>query len=284
MSVIKGIDVAKQMSLKLLDEVEQIKAEGINPMALLVRVGENPSCIAYERGAAKKLESVGIQVKYATFAEDITQEEFESAFIKCNENPGIHGILLLRPLPSQLDEKAIGNIINPLKDVDAINPLNMYKVMVGDKTAFPPCTPEAVMRIIDYIGVDLTGKRAVIVGASMVVGLPLFLLMLNRNATCTQCHIFTKTSDMASICKKAEILVVAAGKRALITKDYISQGTIVIDVGINVDENGKIHGDVAFDEVESLTDYITPVPGGVGSVTTTVLAEHVVKAVRLLHK
>lgn len=281
MEVIKGADVAQKLAEELKHEVEDMKKRDVFPCAAVVRVGENPSCIAYGNGATKKLESIGIKTEHYVFPENITQEDFMEEFRALNEAPHIHGILLLRPLPPQLDEKTIGEATNPLKDVDTINPLNMYKVMVGDDTAFAPCTPEAVMRIIDYAGIELTGKRVTIVGASRVVGLPLFLLMLNRNATCTQCHIYTR--NLAEECRRAEIVVAAAGKRGLIRREHIAEGATVIDVGINVDAEGKLHGDVDFEQVEPLAEYITPVPGGVGSVTTTVLASHVVRAAKMLN-
>ena len=282
MTVVKGADVVNQLMEELQQSVMELEKKGIHPCAKIVRVGENPSCIAYGKGAAKKLEAVGIEVVYENFPEDITQEAFLKEFRRINMEPQTHGILLLRPLPPQLDEKEISMVIDPRKDVDAISPMNMYKVMVGDETAFPPCTPEAVMRIIDYIGIDLTGKKVAIVGASMVVGRPLFLLMLNRNATCVQCHIYTK--DLVAECKHAEIIVVAAGKQGLIRLEHVSPGATVIDVGINVGKDGKMRGDVDFDAVAPITSYITPVPGGVGAVTSTILAAHVVKAAKLLHE
>lgn len=282
MTVVKGADVVNQLMEELQQSVMELEKRGIHPCAKIVRVGENPSCIAYGKGAAKKLEAVGIEVVYENFPEDITQEVFLKEFQRINMEPQTHGILLLRPLPPQLDEKEISMVIDPRKDVDAISPMNMYKVMVGDETAFPPCTPEAVMRIIDYIGIDLTGKKVAIVGASMVVGRPLFLLMLNRNATCVQCHIYTK--DLVAECKHAEIIVVAAGKQGLIRLEHVAPGATVIDVGINVGKDGKMRGDVDFDAVAPITSYITPVPGGVGAVTSTILAAHVVKAAKLLHE
>lgn len=282
MIVVKGADVVNQLMEELRQSVMELEKKGIHPCAKIVRVGENPSCIAYGKGAAKKLESVGIEVAYENFPEDITQEDFLKEFRRINAEQQTHGILLLRPLPPQLNEKEISIAIDPRKDVDAISPINMYKVMVGDETAFPPCTPEAVMRIIDYIGIDLTGKKVAIVGASMVVGRPLFLLMLNRNATCVQCHIYTK--DLVAECKHAEIIVVATGKQGLIRLEHVSPGATVIDVGINIGKDGKMRGDVDFDAVAPITSYITPVPGGVGAVTSTILAAHVVKAAKLLHE
>ncbi len=279
--VIKGSDIARQMEKNLRQEVTRLKERKIMPTAAIVRVGENPSCIVYGRSAEKKLEAVGISVRRVAFPGDIAQGAFMEEFKKINNDPEIHGILLLRPLPLHLDEKAISAEVNPLKDVDAISPMNMYKVMAGDITAFSPCTPEAVIDIIDYLGIGLEGKKVAIMGASMVVGLPLFLLMLNRNATCVQCHIHTK--DLAKECGDAEIVVVAAGKRGLIRSEHIAPRAIVIDVGINVGEDGRLYGDVSFEEVVLKAGYITPVPGGVGAVTSAVLASHVVKAAKMLY-
>lgn len=279
--VIKGTDVAKQMTETLRLEVMELKEKEIIPCAVIVRVGENSSCIAYSKSAVRKMASIGVSMQETVFPENIAQEDFIEEFRKINNDPKVHGILLMRPLPAHLDEKAICAELKPSKDVDAISPVNMYKALSGDSTAFLPCTPEAVMDIVDYLGIDLTGKKIAIVGASKVVGMPLFLLMLNRNATCVQCHIHTK--DLAKECRDAEIIVVAAGKRGLIGAEHIAPGATVIDVGTNVGEDGKVYGDVSFEEVAPKAAYITPSPGGVGTVTSTVLASHIIKAARMLH-
>ena len=181
-------------------------------------------------------------------------------------------------MPKHLDEKAIENRINPNKDLDGISPVNLAKVYAGDTTGFAPCTAEAVIEMLDFAGVDLTGKRVTVVGRSLVIGKPVTMLLMKKNSTVTVCH--TKTVDMASVCRNAEIVVAAAGVAKMIDKSFISKDAIVIDVGINVDEDGNLCGDVNFDEVSELASILTPVPGGVGSVTTSVLAKHLMKATK----
>ncbi|MGB9840902.1 bifunctional 5,10-methylenetetrahydrofolate dehydrogenase/5,10-methenyltetrahydrofolate cyclohydrolase, partial [Thermovenabulum sp.] len=188
------------------------------------------------------------------------------------------GILIMRPLPSHLSEDQIKYHIDPQKDVDCFSPINVAKITAGEETGFPPCTPQAVMEILNYYKIDLTGKKAVILGRSMVVGRPLAMMMLKQNATVTICH--TKTKNLFEETKKAEILVAAAGKAKIVKADMVGEGAVVIDVGINVDQNGKLCGDVDFEEVKDKAGMITPVPGGVGSVTSTVLVKHVVKALK----
>ena len=212
------------------------------------------------------------------FPADIDNETFQKEFDKINEDDNIDGILLLRPLPKHLDEKAIENRINPNKDLDGISPVNLAKVYAGDTTGFAPCTAEAVIEMLDFAGVDLTGKRVTVVGRSLVIGKPVTMLLMKKNSTVTVCH--TKTVDMASVCRNAEIVVAAAGVAKMIDKSFISKDAIVIDVGINVDEDGNLCGDVNFDEVSELASILTPVPGGVGSVTTSVLAKHLMKATK----
>ena len=183
---------------------------------------------------------------------------------------------MLRPLPKQLDEKQIENKIDPRKDLDGISPLNLAKVYAGDESGYAPCTAEAVIEMLDYAGIDIKGKRVTVVGRSLVIGKPVSMLLMKRNATVTVCH--TKTVDMAGTCKNAEILVAAAGSARMIKKEYVADGAVVIDVGINVDDNGNLCGDVDFDAISDIAAAATPVPGGVGSVTTSVLAKHLVKA------
>ena len=242
----------------------------------LRRVGERPDDCSYERGAVKKMDKVGVRCTTYTFDADIDNETFQAEFDKINENPDIDGILMLRPLPKQLDEKQIENKIDPRKDLDGISPLNLAKVYVGDESGYAPCTAEAVIEMLDYAGIDIKGKRVTVVGRSLVIGKPVSMLLMKRNATVTVCH--TKTVDMEGTCKNAEILVAAAGSARMIKKDYVAEGAIVVDVGINVDEEGNLCGDVDFDAITDIAAIATPVPGGVGSVTTSVLAKHLVKA------
>ena len=274
MEILKGLPVANAINEKLIEQVKSI--EGPLPHLAIIRVGERPDDCSYERGAVKKMDKVGVRCTTYTFDADIDNETFQAEFDKINENPDIDGILMLRPLPKQLDEKQIENKIDPRKDLDGISPLNLAKVYAGDESGYAPCTAEAVIEMLDYAGIDIKGKRVTVVGRSLVIGKPVSMLLMKRNATVTVCH--TKTVDMEGTCKNAEILVAAAGSARMIKKDYVAEGAIVVDVGINVDEEGNLCGDVDFDTITDIAAIATPVPGGVGSVTTSVLAKHLVKA------
>lgn len=274
MDILKGLPVANAINEKLMEQVKSI--EGSLPHLAIIRVGERPDDCSYERGAVKKMDKVGVRCTTYTFDADIDNETFQAEFDKINENPDIDGILMLRPLPKQLDEKQIENKIDPRKDLDGISPLNLAKVYAGDESGYAPCTAEAVIEMLDYAGIDIKGKRVTVVGRSLVIGKPVSMLLMKRNATVTVCH--TKTVDMAGTCKNAEILVAAAGSARMIKKEYVADGAVVIDVGINVDDEGNLCGDVDFDAISDIAAAATPVPGGVGSVTTSVLAKHLVKA------
>ena len=274
MEILKGLPVANAINEKLMEQVKSI--EGPLPHLAIIRVGERPDDCSYERGDVKKMDKVGVRCTTYTFDADIDNETFQAEFDKINENPDIDGILMLRPLPKQLDEKQIENKIDPRKDLDGISPLNLAKVYAGDESGYAPCTAEAVIEMLDYAGIDIKGKRVTVVGRSLVIGKPVSMLLMKRNATVTVCH--TKTVDMAGTCKNAEILVAAAGAARMIKKEYVADGAVVIDVGINVDDEGNLCGDVDFDEISDIAAAATPVPGGVGSVTTSVLAKHLVKA------
>lgn len=274
MEILKGLPVANAINEKLMEQVKSI--EGPLPHLAIIRVGERPDDCSYERGAVKKMDKVGVRCTTYTFDADIDNETFQAEFDKINENPDIDGILMLRPLPKQLDEKQIENKIDPRKDLDGISPLNLAKVYAGDESGYAPCTAEAVIEMLDYAGIDIKGKRVTVVGRSLVIGKPVSMLLMKRNATVTVCH--TKTVDMEGTCKNAEILVVAAGSARMIKKEYVADGAVVIDVGINVDDEGNLCGDVDFDAISDIAAAATPVPGGVGSVTTSVLAKHLVKA------
>lgn len=274
MEILKGLPVANAINEKLMEQVKSI--EGPLPHLAIIRVGERPDDCSYERGAVKKMDKVGVRCTTYTFDADIDNETFQAEFDKINENPDIDGILMLRPLPKQLDEKQIENKIDPRKDLDGISPLNLAKVYAGDESGYAPCTAEAVIEMLDYAGIDIKGKRVTVVGRSLVIGKPVSMLLMKRNATVTVCH--TKTVDMAGTCKNAEILVAAAGSARMIKKENVADGAVVIDVGINVDDEGNLCGDVDFDAISDIAAAATPVPGGVGSVTTSVLAKHLVKA------
>ncbi len=278
--VMLGVEVAKAMKTQIIEKVESWKEKGIIPNLTIIRVGAREDDLAYERGAKKRMELTGIDCKVLELPEDISQEKLEAEFQKVNEDPKVHGILLFRPLPKHLNEEPLRMMIDPYKDVDGMSPVNMAKVFSGDLSGHAPCTAEAVMEMLDYYQIDLTGKKVAIVGRSMVVGRPLSMLMLQKNATVTICH--TRTKDLPGTLRDAEVLVAAAGKAKMITEDMVGEGAIVADVGINVDEDGNLCGDVDFEAAEKKASYISPVPRGVGSVTTSVLAKHVVKSVELI--
>lgn len=276
MEVLKGADVVAAINQSVKDELMTMS---YIPRLAIIRVGERPDDISYERGATKRMETVGLRCTSYYYPEDITDEEFKKEFMSINEDDDIDAILLLRPLPKHIKESDIEKMINPVKDVDGISPVNMAKIYSGDKTGFAPCTPTAVIEMLDYAGIDMTGKRVAIVGRSLVVGKPLAMLMLGRNATVTICH--TKTVDMKGTCRNAEIVVAAAGKAGMLDRKYIGEGAVVVDVGINMDENFKLCGDVDFEDITDVAKMATPVPGGVGTVTTSVLAKHVVAAAKM---
>ena len=249
------------------------------PKLAIVRVGENPDDMSYERGATKKLKSFGLDVASYVFPQDISDEAFKKAFKDINEDDEVTGILLLRPLPRTINEKDIENMIDPKKDLDGISPINIAKVFVGDTTGFSPCTAEAVIEVLKAYNIELTGKRVTVVGRSMVVGKPVSMLLLKENATVTMTH--TRTVDLKKTCSDAEIVIAAAGRAKMLNSDYCGQNAVMIDVGINVDKNGKLCGDVDYATLDGKASAATPVPGGVGTVTTAVLAKHLIQAAKM---
>lgn len=259
-----------KMKLKLLP------FEGFMPHLVIVRVGDNPSDISYEKGAMKRMEKVGIRCSNYHFDADVDPDQFMEAFRYLNNDEDVDGILLFRPLPKHLDEKLICQTIDPVKDMDCISPVNQAKLFSGDDSGYAPCTAEAVMEMLNHYRIDVTGKEVAIIGRSMVVGRPLSMLMLKANATVTICH--TKTQDIESVCRRADIVVACAGSAKMVKASYLKNDAIVIDVGINVDADGKLVGDVDFENIADVASMATPVPGGVGTVTTSVLAQHVIKA------
>ena len=282
MPVIKGAQVVEAMGGRITKQVEELKNAGVEPCLAILRVGEDGSQMAYERGARNRLAKYGIKCETTALDIDVSQEDFEKAFRGLNEDAAVHGILILQPLPKSLSIESIKNEINPLKDVDAISPMTLYRVFAWDKQAFAPCTAEGVIEILDSIGTQYRGKKCVIVGCSLVVGRPLGMLLLARDATVTYCHEFTV--DVPKEARDADILISAAGVPKLIGAGHVNENMTVVDVGIYVGADGKMCGDVDFDAVKDIVANITPVPGGAGSVTTSVLADHVVRAAKALTK
>ena len=277
--IFKGKEVADALTEKLKTQVEALRAAGVIPTLCIFRVGERPDDLAYERGATKRAQLAGVEVRNVILPSDVDQETFDRKLKEVNEDPAIHGILLFRPLPGHLDNERARQMLNPAKDVDGCTDLSLAGVFTNTKTGFPPCTAQAAMEILHHFGVGISGKKAAIIGRSLVIGRPVAMMLMHENATVVNCH--TRTIDVPSITREADILIAASGQLHSVTREYTNPDQVVIDVGINWDEEkGGISGDVAFDDVEPYVRAITPVPGGVGSVTSTVLVSHVVEAAK----
>ena len=281
--ILKGADVVSALNDRMTATVKTLKERGVTPTLATLRVGERSDDVSYEKTATKRCETVGVAVKSIALPADVTQVELMQNVISLNDDESVHGILLFRPLPKHLSDDVIRAAIRPEKDIDGITDGSLAGVFTGSNVGFAPCTAQACMEILDYYNIDCKGKRTVIIGRSLVVGKPVAMMLMGRHATITVCH--TRTIDMPSIARNAEILIVAAGVMESITKEYFSPGQVVIDVGINWnDEKGKLCGDVNFDDAEPIVASITPVPGGVGTVTTSVLVSNVVEAATVLSK
>jgi len=274
--LLKGIEVVNGLKDGLSARVAELKKKGKNPCLGIVRIGERPDDLSYEKGAIKRCEGLGLICKVFSFPADISNDDFISEFGEINDDASVHGILVFRPMPKHIDEEKVKSLISPEKDMDCMSPVNIAKVFAGDETGYAPCTPCAVIELLKYYDIPLKGKKVTLVGRSMVVGKPLSMLLLKENATVTICH--TKTADLEGECKKGEIVIAAAGAAKMLNASFINKGATVIDVGINVDAGGNLCGDVDFESAEPVAGKITPVPGGVGTVTTSVLAMHVIEA------
>lgn len=278
-NLLKGKDVAQAINLRSKNDVELLKQKGINPTLAILRVGNKESDLSYEKGAIKRASEAGIEVKTIVLDENVEYDEFYKTLDQLNNDNSIHGILMLRPLPSYLDNEKARLSINPSKDVDGCTNGSLSGVFTNTEFGFAPCTAQAAIEILDYYNIDVKGKNIVVIGRSLVVGKPLSMMLLNKNATVTICH--TKTIDLPSITSKADIVITATGQMESLDSKYFSNNQIVVDVGISWNEaKQKLCGDVLFDEVEPIVNSITPVPGGVGSVTTSVLINHVVEAAK----
>lgn len=281
-NIIKGKPVADKITENLIKEVEELKKDNITPKIAIIRIGENPDDISYERGAINRCTKIGIDVDNIVLEDGISEEKYIEAIKKLNNDIKVNGILCLRPLPKNIDENKVKYIIDIEKDVDCFNPMNTSKLFEGDKDGYYPCTPEAVMEILKHYKVDLVGKKAVILGRSSIVGKPVLMMLMQENATITICH--SRTKNLKEEAKKADILIVAIGKAKLVDESYIKDGATVVDVGINIDESGNLCGDVDTNSILGKAKMVTPVPGGVGSVTTSILAKHIVRACKKQNK
>ena len=274
--LLKGAAVAAALCEELTERVKALGEKGVTPRLAIVRLGEEPGDLAYERGAVKRCGAIGIEVEHVVLPREASQEELLARIDRVNQDNNVHGCLILRPLPKQIDEIAVCGRLAPEKDVDSVTQGSMSYVYSGKGAGFKPCTAQAVLEILDHYQVPLTGARVAVIGRSLVIGKPLSLMLQERNATVTMCH--TRTKDMAALCREQDIIVAAAGHIGTVDGSFVRAGQVVIDVGTNMGPDGKLTGDVVFSAVEQVVAAITPVPGGVGAVTTTVLASHVVEA------
>lgn len=272
----KGAPAAAALMEDLTGRIERLSGAGVTPTLAIVRVGERPDDRAYETGAVKRCEKAGVAVKRFPLPAGCSALELRAVLEHINAVSEIHGCLMLRPLPDPAMEEMACALLDPKKDVDCMTPAALAGVFAGKGWGYPPCTAQACLELLNYYGTDLTGKRAVVVGRSLVIGKPVSMLLQAENATVTMCH--TRTVDLPAVCRGAEVLIAAAGRANLLGAAHVSPGQVVLDVGINVDKDGKLCGDVKFDEAEPVVSAITPVPGGVGAVTTAVLVKHVVEA------
>lgn len=274
--LLKGAPVAATLTENLLQRTNALRDRGVIPTLAILRVGARPDDLSYETGAMKRCDKIGIAVRQFLLPEDCTKEQLLDAVREINADDSIHGCLMFRPLPDKEMEDAACALLAPEKDVDGMTVGSLATVFAGKGVGYPPCTAQACMELLEYYNIPLQGKRVTVIGRSLVIGKPVSMMLQARNATVTMCH--TKTVELAKTCRDAEILVVAAGKAGVIDADFVSPGQTVVDVGIHVNSEGKLCGDVQFDAVEPVVTAITPVPGGVGGVTTAVLAKHVVEA------
>ncbi len=274
--ILKGKEVSDALNEELWARSEALGAKGIRPVLGIIRLGDRPDDLAYERGAIKRAEKTGVDVRQFIFDKDMSQDELLREIDRINGDSGIHGVLIFRPLPEQIDDDAVRNALTPEKDMDGITDVSMAGVYAGTDQGYPPCTAEACMRILGHYGIDPEGKNVAVIGRSQVIGRPVAMMLIKKNATVTVCH--TRTSGMADICRDKDMIIAAAGHIGTVTEGFLSPGQTVIDVAINFDDEGNMRGDVDHEAAERIAGAVTPVPGGVGSVTTSILMEHVISA------
>lgn len=264
------------MAVDLRSRIEALKSRGVEPTLALVRMGERPDDLSYERTAKKRAASLGLSAKPYVLDDLAPQAAVQATLQSINYDKTVHGCLMFRPLPSFLDEKALCNMLSPEKDIDGISLASLASVFADSSDGFPPCTAQACVEILDFYKIPLVGKHVVVIGRSLVVGKPVSMMLLRRNASVTICH--SRTENLPELCRTADIVICAVGRARAFGKEYFRAGQTVLDVGINFDSRGTLCGDVNFDEVEPVVDAITPVPGGIGTVTTSVTMAHVVDA------
>ena len=279
--IFKGSEVVEALNERITNDAEELKNKGIEPTLAILRVGERDDDISYEKGATTRAKKVGVAVKNVVLPVDVSEDALINEVLKLNADDTVHGVLMFRPLPEHIDEDKVRNMLTPAKDIDGLTDLSLAGVFAGIETGFAPCTAAACMEILDYFDVDCKGKNAVVVGRSLVVGKPAAMMLLDRNATATIAH--SRTADLPSVVRQADIVIAAVGRFKMLDASYFTEGQIVVDVGINFNDAGEMAGDVDFEAVEGIVQAITPVPGGVGTVTTSVLMKHVVEAAKRIN-
>ena len=278
MELLKGKPVADKINEQTAAMTEELLSKDIVPTLAILRVGSDPSDIAYEESAVKKAKSLGVHVEKYIMDAKSDESDVLDVLKVINDDENIHGILMFRPLPEGMDEEKVRNHLAASKDVDGITDAALGGIFTGNVSGFPPCTAEAAMTILKYYGIDLSGKKAVVIGRSLVVGKPVAMMLMAEHATVTICHSRTPEEDLKAACLDADIIICAAGRRSTLTEDCVNGKQVVIDVGINFDEEGKMCGDADFEAVKDKVKAITPVPGGVGGVTTALLMHHTAAA------
>lgn len=278
MELLKGKPVADEIKKNIGEKIESLLEKGVAPTLGILRVGSEESDIAYENSAVKAAKALGLNAEKYIMDGDSEEEDVADVLKIMNEDDKIHGILLFRPLPKHIDEDRIRNMIEPSKDIDGISDASVGSLFTGNRVGFPPCTAEAVLKILEHYGIEISGKKAAVIGRSLVIGKPAAMMLMEKNATVTMCHSRTKPEDLKDICLNSDIIVCAAGKIDTVGAPHVNGAQTIIDVGINFDDEGKMCGDVNFEAIDGKAAALTPVPGGVGSVTTALLLQHVVEA------
>ncbi len=274
--LLKGAEAAKALTEQLTLRAAKLKDAGIIPCLAIVRIGDRDDDIAYERGAMKRCEKIGIKVQNVALESDVTQTTLIAEIKRLNDDASVHGVLLLRPLPKFIDETAVCEALSPDKDIDGISSSSHASIYAGNGSGYAPCTAASCIELLKHYNIPISGRHAVVIGRSLVIGKPVSQLLLREDATVTTCH--SRSAALPDICRSADIIIAAAGRAGMLNAGYVRPGQTVLDVGIHVDADGNMCGDTAFAEIESIVEAITPVPGGVGSVTTAILASHVIEA------
>lgn len=279
--ILKGKPVADQLKEEIKERVKALQGRNLQPKLTVVRIGANPNDISYEKGILKNCGNLGIETEVIERPQEVTTEEMVELLESLNADDAVSGVLLFRPVPRHVDEEVLRNALDPDKDVDCMNPRNLARVFESDFSRLVPATPMAAMKVMEHYGIELEGKTVAVVNRSLVFGRPIAMMLLSKNATPIICH--SRTKDLTEVTKNADVVIVAMGRYASVGKDYVTEDSIVIDVGVSEGADGKVGGDADFEALQDYVKMITPVPGGVGSVTTTILLEQVVKACELKH-